>query len=38
MRIRPSYSQAMSTIAVFLALGGSAYAAATITGSSVRDG
>ncbi len=39
MRIRrPSYTDITATLALFIALGGSSYAAATITGASVRNG
>lgn len=37
-RRRPSYANAMATIAVFVALGGTSYAALTITGRDVQDG
>jgi hypothetical protein len=37
LRRRLSYANVMSTLAVFLALGGSAYAVATITGADVVD-
>lgn len=36
-RPRLTYANAMSTIAVFIALGGSSYAAVTINGSSIRN-
>ena len=38
-RLRPrlSYANVMSTMAVFVALGGSSYAAVTINGSSIRN-
>ena len=35
---RPSYSNVMATAAMFIALGGTSYAAAKITGAEVRDG
>jgi hypothetical protein len=35
---RLSYANVMATAAVFVALGGSSYAAAEITGKGVRDG
>jgi hypothetical protein len=38
IRRRLSYANVMATIAVFIALGGSSYAALTITGADVRDG
>jgi hypothetical protein len=37
-RIRPTYANVMSTIAVVLALGGSAWAATTVTGANVKNG
>lgn len=37
LRSRLSYANVMSTIAVFVALGGTTYAAATITGSDVKN-
>ena len=37
-RPRLTYANAMSTLAVFIALGGSSYAAMSITGRDVRDG
>ena len=37
LRGRLSYANVMSTIAVFVALGGTTYAAATITGSDVKN-
>lgn len=36
-RNRPSYANVTSTLALFVALGGTSYAAATISGSDVRD-
>jgi hypothetical protein len=36
--MRLSYANVMSTIAVFLALGGTSYAALKVTGKNVRDG
>lgn len=36
-RPRLTYANAMSTVAVFIALGGSSYAAVTINGSSIRN-
>jgi hypothetical protein len=36
-RPRLTYANVMSTVAVFIALGGSSYAAVTISGSSIRD-
>jgi hypothetical protein len=36
-RPRLTYANAMSTVAVFIALGGSSYAAVTISGSSIRN-
>src|SRR5262245_4442268 len=38
VRERVSYANVMATVAMFLALGGSAYAAAKITGKDIRDG
>jgi hypothetical protein len=38
VRRRLSYANVMATVAVFVALGGSSYAAAEITGKDVRDG
>lgn len=38
MRIRPSYANVASTLALVVALSGSAYAAAMITGANVKDG
>lgn len=38
MRNRLSYANVMATIAVFIALGGTGYAAVTITGRNVKDG
>jgi hypothetical protein len=38
MKVQLSYANVMSTIAVVLALGGTSYAAITITGKNVRDG
>src|SRR4029079_15012108 len=38
MRSRLSYSNVMATIAVFIALGGSSYAAIKVTGKNVKDG
>ena len=38
MRQRLSYANVMATVAVFIALGGSSYAAITITGKNVKDG
>jgi hypothetical protein len=38
MRRRLSYSNVMASVAVFVALGGSAYAAVKITGKDVRNG
>jgi len=35
---RPSYSNVMATAAMFIALGGTSYAAVKITGAEVRDG
>jgi hypothetical protein len=37
MRRRLSYANVMATISVFIALGGTTYAAVTITGSNVKD-
>src|SRR2546422_8041695 len=37
LRSRLTYANAMSTLAVFIALGGSSYAALTINGSSIRN-
>ena len=37
LRPRLTYANVMATVAVFIALGGSAYAAATITGAEVVD-
>src|SRR3954464_1701260 len=36
-RRRPTYANVTSTLALFVALGGTSYAAATISGSDVRD-
>jgi hypothetical protein len=38
LRRRLSYANVMATVAVFIALGGSSYAALTITGADVRNG
>ena len=38
LRRRLTYANVMSTLAVFIALGGSSYAAVSITGRDVRDG
>jgi hypothetical protein len=38
IRQRLGYANVMATVAVFIALGGSSYAALTITGADVRDG
>jgi hypothetical protein len=38
LRRHLSYANTMATLAVFIALGGSSYAALAITGSDVRDG
>jgi type VI protein secretion system component Hcp len=38
IRKRLNYANVMSTVSVFIVLGGSAYAAASITGKNVRDG
>ena len=38
MKQRLSYSNVMATLALFVALGGTSYAAATITGADVRNG
>ena len=38
MRRRLSYSNVMATLAVFVALGGTSYAAITITGKNVKNG
>ncbi len=38
LRRRLSYANVMATAAVFIALGGSSYAALTITGADVRNG
>jgi hypothetical protein len=38
MRSRLSYSNVMATIAVFIALGGSSYAAVKVTGTNVKNG
>jgi hypothetical protein len=38
MRRRLSYANVMATVAVFIALGGSSYAAIKITGKNVKDG
>jgi uncharacterized protein YjbI with pentapeptide repeats len=35
---RPTYANVTATLALFVALGGSAYAAATVTGRDVRNG
>lgn len=37
-RLRPTYSNVVATLALFAALGGSSYAAVSITGKQVRDG
>src|SRR5438093_6707163 len=37
LRSRLTYANMMSTLAVFIALGGSSYAAFTISGSSIRN-
>lgn len=37
LRRRVTYANAMSTLAVFIALGGSSYAAITINGATIRD-
>ena len=37
LRQRLTYANVMSTLAVFIALGGSSYAAMTISGSSIKD-
>src|SRR3954470_4662154 len=37
LRRRLSYANVMSTLAVFIALGGSSYAAVTISGSSIKN-
>ena len=37
LRARLTYANVMATIAVFVALGGSSYAAITITGKNVRN-
>ena len=37
MRGRLSYANVMATIAVFVALGGSSYAAVKITGKDIKD-
>jgi hypothetical protein len=38
MRTRFTYANVMSTLAVFVALGGTSYAAAKFTGSDIKDG
>jgi hypothetical protein len=38
LRARASYANVISTIALFVAMGGSSYAAITLTGRDVRDG
>jgi hypothetical protein len=38
MRSKLSYANVMATIAVFIALGGSSYAAIIITGKNVKNG
>ena len=38
MRTRLSYSNLMATVAVFIALGGSSYAAVKVTGKDVKNG
>lgn len=38
LRHRLTYANVVATLALFIALGGSAYAVATITGSDVKDG
>src|SRR5829696_985713 len=38
MRARLSYSNVMATVAVFIALGGSSYAAVKVTGKDVKNG
>jgi hypothetical protein len=38
IRRRLTYANVMATLAVFIALGGSSYAALTITGRSVKNG
>src|SRR6476646_8761494 len=40
LRIRPrlSYANIMATVAMFVALGGTSYAALTITGANIKDG
>lgn len=38
MRTRLSYSNVMATLAVFVALGGTSYAAAKLTGADIRNG
>ncbi|WP_309650646.1 hypothetical protein [Nocardioides sp.] len=38
MHLRPTYSGVVSTVALVVALSGTAYAAATITGADVKDG
>lgn len=37
MRLRPTYANVASTLALVVALSGTAYAAATITGAQIRD-
>jgi hypothetical protein len=37
LRQRPTYANVMSTLAVFIALGGSSYAALTISGSDIQN-
>src|SRR5688572_25420853 len=37
MRVRPSYANVASTLALVVALSGTAYAAATITGADVKN-
>ena len=38
VRRRITYANAMATVAVFIALGGSSYAALKVTGRNVKDG
>lgn len=38
MRVRLTFSNVLSMLALFVALGGSAYAALTVTGKNVKDG
>ena len=35
--MRPNYSNVISTVALFVALGGTSYAALTVTGKNVRN-